>query len=797
MPINSQPSFASWPITPAMKILLSWEEKWTEIFSLNPEGLILLLQTLFEQLDKVDYFINLVDTKQLFKFLRKLIESKPQNSQVSQEINNISVDLFEKIILKKRFNETEAKVPVYYLNLINLMLEPDHRYLFEKPEITIRTTHFLMLSTIPFNSSEILSQFRHTLLSSFQCKKFIKDHASLIRVISNLAKTMEKNAAECNELAAMHLFDTLGVLSHTLKNTQGLNQARIELSIQRQRRLIYNQFKPYVERDLLKNSVYKFFLTQSYKDSENLTLLCKSNAYRSQCLSDYRRFSDAYRCRSGQRPDFLIDIQHNNRSRIELDHLCEAMTAVESFIPWMEEHFGFRPNYNASHYFLYLADSRKNFLIDNFLFDRYDLLQEFDRVLAVYTPSESSNQTHLLLGSTHTYTNPLSVFIHEYVHHLSALYIKNLTQDLTLPEGLAKLYSEGICSKGNFRNLKNYASDTLIFEFFKTRRFPFYFNALKWVAYLVNEQPKLFKTLVSFLQTEDRENYYATINAFIYNISNQEAFVDWSHQQVEVCNDYLAVLPDGHQPVLIYLEEIKNYLNLTAEMSVPFNSAVSIRKRETTSSMNESHSKIIQASGSKEVGSEINLLQKVPLPLSALSAGFLSACLDDVNLTHSSKYPLLPVYINFGIKPLIFASISAILDNLLFDPNTELEEKLVRLYIYALTNYFSVLIGQPVAQKIAEKIHNKMACVLIQMVAWSLFWNPSLFFSKNNQLLPTLFLQLIQGLCFKVGEETYQLGKRVCYSSSFWHKKKPQAFDRNDAFLNENQEMPVNEISLR
>jgi hypothetical protein len=171
MTINTQqpqPGFASWPLSKAMKFLLIREEKWGQAFSLGAEGVSLLLDTLSEQLKAVDYFTSPVDTQQFFKFLKRLIAFKPKASQVLEKINNILSDLFGKIILKKQFNEAEAKMPIYYLNLLKFMLEPEYRYLFKKPQINIDAKNFLAISKITFHSAELLTQFRHTLLSSFQ-----------------------------------------------------------------------------------------------------------------------------------------------------------------------------------------------------------------------------------------------------------------------------------------------------------------------------------------------------------------------------------------------------------------------------------------------------------------------------------------------------------------------------------------------------------------------------------------------------------------------------------------------------
>ncbi len=91
-----------WPNPSTMKRLLFRDEKWVGIFSVNPDSMTLLLQTLFQKFKAVDYFNSLSDTQQFFEFLKKLIESKPQDHQALKEINNIHSDIFNKISLKKR-----------------------------------------------------------------------------------------------------------------------------------------------------------------------------------------------------------------------------------------------------------------------------------------------------------------------------------------------------------------------------------------------------------------------------------------------------------------------------------------------------------------------------------------------------------------------------------------------------------------------------------------------------------------------------------------------------------------------
>ena len=130
------------------------------------------------------------------------------------------------------------------------------------------------------------------------------------------------------------------------------------------------------------------------------------------------------------------------------------------------------------------------------------------------------------------------------------------------------IYSRGICSERSIEDLRVFVNDTYIFELFKKRQQLFYFYSLKWVAYLVNEQPKLLKKWINSSKNNNSENFYLAINRFIGNDSNIGAFVNWSRQQVNVCNDYLNGFYDEHQPLIIYLKDIRRALNQTRSLQV-------------------------------------------------------------------------------------------------------------------------------------------------------------------------------------------------------------------------------------
>ncbi len=536
--------------------------------------------------------------------------------------------------------------------------------------------------------------------------------------------------------------------------------------------MIYRKFKLFVDKKLLKYSVYKFFLTQGYNHLANLTEVCESHSYHRQCHSKYIRFKDSYGFATDQLPYLLIDIQSNNCLTIEFDRLCRAMRASESFIFWMEKISGLKSNYTVSQYFLHLADSKKNFLIDTFLFEGEDLLPD-PHAIAAYFPSKNFSQPNYLLGSTYTYTTRLSVHIHEYIRHLSWLFFNNLDLDLTLRKGIVELYSEGICSKKYLRDLDHYVNETIIFDFFNPREFPSYFSAFEWIAYLVNEKPKF---LIDLLQNGAGSCYDASVDTYLGNPSNRQAFVIWLHQQRRLCTNYLNHFSDTDSPFLIYLEDIQSFLNQTQTIESSLLNSTAFAQQEVLPTYLDPINKtdLVPYSNKKTKVENLGFSQTVkrglPLSLGALFAGFTSSYLDDVGLAYGNHHPSLVCYINYGVKPFLFAMISASLNALLFDETLEIQNKMVQLFMYFTINFLSTLVGRPLAQEFAKRIQNKVLRFFLPMLTWMLLWNPSLFLATERQALSALFLQLIQSLSFTLGEETYRRGKNFLSASSFWHR---------------------------
>lgn len=186
----------------------------------------------------------------------------------------------------------------------------------------------------------------------------------------------------------------------------------------------------------------------------------------------------------------------------------------------------------------------------------------------------------------------------------------------------------------------------------------------------------------------------------------------------------------------------------------------------------------------------------IPLPISACLAGCLSANLDHISEIYQEKYPLFPTYMTYGFKPFLLALISSGCNYVSFDQDEEIAGNFLRLFTYFSLNLLGVVIGQPITQGIAKIIHNKLLSFLVQSLTWTLLWNPSLFASEYPEIIPVVCMQLLQGLFFKVGEETYTLAKKTChFSSSFWRKKDSKLAYEDQSF-NDEEAKQVHKIAF-
>lgn len=102
------------------------------------------------------------------------------------------------------------------------------------------------------------------------------------------------------------------------------------------------------------------------------------------------------------------------------------------------------------------------------------------------------------------------------------------------------------------------------------------------------------------------------------------------------------------------------------------------------------------------------------------------------------------------------------------------------LAAYTGLNYFSLLLAQPINQKIAEKINNKWIAFLLQTLTWTFLWNPSLLTGEEftTHIVPVLIVQFLSGIFFKTGEWLTES------TIDYWNQFKKNS----SAFFNQSEE---------
>ncbi|MEN9916512.1 MAG: hypothetical protein RLY40_444 [Pseudomonadota bacterium] len=159
------------------------------------------------------------------------------------------------------------------------------------------------------------------------------------------------------------------------------------------------------------------------------------------------------------------------------------------------------------------------------------------------------------------------------------------------------------------------------------------------------------------------------------------------------------------------------------------------------------------------------------LPMSAWMGGLLSANLERIGERYQPFCPSLPAYMQYGFKPFLSALMSSGYQYFRIEHALDIDESFARLLTYFMLNFLGVIVGQPLTKTLAATIQNKLISFLIQALTWTLLWNPSLFTSDYLEIIPMIGMQLLQGLFFKLGEETLTLAKKSYdFSASFWHK---------------------------
>lgn len=146
------------------------------------------------------------------------------------------------------------------------------------------------------------------------------------------------------------------------------------------------------------------------------------------------------------------------------------------------------------------------------------------------------------------------------------------------------------------------------------------------------------------------------------------------------------------------------------------------------------------------------------LPLSSLHAllsGTVSAFSDEAVNRYKECYPYLAALVRYGIKPLALSMASASMDSFLLGSARfiGLEEVWSSFLSYFAINYFGLLIAQPIERTLVKKIKNKVLNFLLPVLLYTSLLNPGLLLSEGFmlQLIPLIFMPLVNGLLFQLG----------------------------------------------
>lgn len=570
----------------------------------------------------------------------------------------------------------------------------------------------------------------------------------------------------------MKLLDTLGSLKHELIISAKKPEAIYNLSyvirhINEAKSKLYNQFKLYIPEDRLKSIVFELFLRAIYekKSTANLAKLCNSPAHTHQCKSNFPRFKKKFLCLGGS-SHFSIIIQHNNVSNTELLKACRVMRNRQTIFVDHARKMNLKPRNPISRYLLRLSESPSIFRTIVFLYQGEIPTPNVD---ALYFPGE--NKQNYLLGTAYSYNKSPMVLAHEYIHHLQSLYIPDITFDLISTEGMAELFANGICYSQDFYQLYQSVNNISIFELIKSKAFPYY-NAFKWVAYLINKEFAFYQKLLHLLQKNKKAEFNFELDNFIKNPKYIEDFIVWLNLQLNTCFAYQK-RPNylNLENITVYLDDIIKQLDSNSSCPIPTisqvvasNSSVT-REYRMSRPQTQSTKGLMFASNKWELNpiqsddlefplaNETGLIPYVPkngisdeilnfLPIKSLLMGCLFGGLN--RFCRPNKY----------LEPLLFSLISRGVNNHMLGSFSE-SESMDNFFLYLSVSYVAFFLNRPLTKIIVEKIQNQCMSFLIQSLTWMLFLNPSFLFSENftQSIIPMFFTQLLNSMVFKMGEK--------------------------------------------
>jgi hypothetical protein len=156
----------------------------------------------------------------------------------------------------------------------------------------------------------------------------------------------------------------------------------------------------------------------------------------------------------------------------------------------------------------------------------------------------------------------------------------------------------------------------------------------------------------------------------------------------------------------------------------------------------------------------------IGIPITSFLSGVIAGGCKEISERHSKQYSYLPNIIFYGLRPMSLALTSATMNFLLAGSaeSLGLEDAWLSFAYYLGMNYLGLMIAQ-LGEKATKKIQNKILKLLLPILLYTFFLNPSLIITLLSEgfgmqsfqavMMPLLSI-LPSGLFFKAGEWSTQ-----------------------------------------
>lgn len=152
----------------------------------------------------------------------------------------------------------------------------------------------------------------------------------------------------------------------------------------------------------------------------------------------------------------------------------------------------------------------------------------------------------------------------------------------------------------------------------------------------------------------------------------------------------------------------------------------------------------------------------ISIPIFAFVSGVIAGGWKEVTKRNGGQYPCLPNIIFYGLEPASLAMGSAAMNSLLVGSATfiGLEDAWLSFANYLGMNYLGLMLAQ-LGEKATKKIQNKLLNILMPILLYTFFINPSLLITLMSEgfrteslqaVMMPLFSILSSGILFKAGE---------------------------------------------